>query len=285
MSDQELNTCHFSFEGVKFDFLIGASEKIITENVVATGAWEQNQLCLYRGYLPDNGVMVDIGANVGVNSIFAQKRIPTATIHAIEASQDNFAVLSRNVEGAGINAHFLAIADHDGKIRFAGSGTNAKISENGVEVPSAKLDTFACDLTHIDLLKIDVEGFTDVVLSGAAETLRKTRRAIVEFSIGDIQERFGGSVAVEEHFAQLLRSMAYPYVYYISRNDGLVKLDNASDLLEMLSIEHNVGDLLFSRQIEPSISFSGLLTRKIKTLMTHNHNLLVAVRRLDAKGS
>jgi FkbM family methyltransferase len=285
MNEDDLNTCHFSFEGVEFDFYISASEVIITQNVLTTGAWEQNQLCLYRSYIPDDGVMVDVGANVGVNSMFAKKRIPTATIHAIEASQDNFKILNKNIEGTDIKAHFLAVADHDGTIRFAGSGTNAKISENGVEVPAAKLDTFAKDLRHIDLLKIDVEGFTDVVLSGATDALRKTRRAIVEFSIGDVTQRFGGSVSVEDHFEQLLRNIPYPYAYYISRNDGLVKMDNASDLIEILSIEHNVGDILFSHQKEASISFSGFLTRKIKILMTHNHNLLTTVRRLDAKGN
>lgn len=278
-----LNTCHFTYDGVEFDFLIDKAEKIITLNVEKTGAWEQNQLSLYRRFIPDYGVLIDVGANVGVNSIFAKKRIPSARVISIEASEGNFKILDENVEGTGIEAHFLAIADHDGTIKFAGAGTNAKISEHGVSVPCSMLDSFARDIPNIDLIKIDVEGFTDVVLSGAKETLRKTYRAIVEFSVGDVRNRFGGDINVEEHFETLMRQFDFPHIYYISRDDGLIKMENATDLLEILSIEHNVGDLLFSREPEPCISLVGYLLRKTKILMQHNHRALTAIHRIEKR--
>lgn len=278
-----LNVCHFTFEGVEFDFLIDKTEQIITQNVEKTGAWEQNQLSLYHRLIPDNGVLIDIGANVGVNSIFAKKRIPSARVISIEASEQNFALLSQNVDGTGIEAHFLAIADHNGTIKFAGAGTNAKISEHGVSVPCSTLDSFAADIHRVDLVKIDVEGFTDVVLSGAKETLQKTRRAIVEFSVGDVRNRFAGNINVEEHFDMLIKQVGFPHVYYISREDGLIGMESATDLVEILSLEHNVGDLLFTREPESCISMVGYLLRKTKILMHNNHRALTAIHRMQAR--
>lgn len=283
MDRSELKTCHFTFEGVEFDFLIDKTEQIITQNVEKTGAWEQNQLSLYRRFIPDNGVFVDVGANVGVNSIFAKKRVPSARVISIEASENNFDILRDNADGTGIETHFLAIADHDGTIKFAGAGTNAKISEHGVSVPCSTLDSFARGIPNVDLLKIDVEGFTDVVLSGAKDTLQKTNRAIVEFSVGDVRHRFEGNINVEEHFEMLIKQFDFPHVYYISRADGLILLESATDLVEILSIEYNVGDLLFSREPEACISLVGYLLRKTKILMQHNHRALTAIRRIEKR--
>lgn len=266
-----LKTCRLSYDGIEFDFLIDESERIISPNVERTGVWEQNQLCLYRGFIPDNGVMVDIGANVGVNAIFAHHRVPSARIVAVEASHENFDVLRQNVEETGIEVHHLAIADRDGTIGFAGSGTDAHISEDGVDVPCKTLDSFTAAFEKIDLLKIDVEGFTDLVLASSSETLSKTERAIIEFSAVDIEKRFGADFDVHSHFAELWDRISFPHIYYISRRDGLVSVSGVGDVIDLLSIEFSVGDLLFSRRESPAISVSSFTLRRVKELMAQNH--------------
>jgi hypothetical protein len=172
------------------------------------------------------------------------------------------------------------LSSSSGSRGFGGSGTNAKITAGGREIRCLKLDTFTRDLDRIDLLKIDVEGYTDLVLSGAQEALKRTRRAIIEFSIGDVKMR-KLETSVDEHFADLLGTMAaFDHVYYISRRDGLVSLDRAEDLVALLSVEHGVGDLLFSRAQEPSITTLAFTMRKVSELMVQNHLCKVEIQRL-----
>jgi FkbM family methyltransferase len=272
----------FSFAGVHFPVRIDEAETIISKTIESTGVWEANQLCLYNRLVSDGEVFVDIGANVGINSLFMSRVVPSARVVAIEASPLNHELLKKNISGSPIESHCLAIADLDGEITFSGSGTNAKIGAgvdgtSGYKVPARKLDTLVEELRidHIALLKIDVEGYTDVVLSGADEALKKTRRVIVEFSIGDIVDRFKCDVVgVVAKFSELfdVLSAQFPHLYYISRGDGLIEINNAVDLNDLLLIEEKVGDILGSREPMPgSITQSNFLLRKINQLLPENH--------------
>jgi FkbM family methyltransferase len=122
-------------------------------------------------------VFVDIGANVGLFSLFVAATARAARILAIEPEPGNFARLAFNIAanpGLPITPLALALGETEGTAvimlnardrggtRMVTGGTRA----GGVEVTCRPLVAVVRDagLTGIDALKIDVEGAEDKVL-------------------------------------------------------------------------------------------------------------------------
>ena len=129
-------------------------------------------------------------------------------------------------------------------------------------------------MRKICLIKIDVEGYTDMVIDNQDFSIFDN--AIIEFSIGDTANRLNGDdVNVRHEFIRTAKFMSHhmPYVYYISKFDGLVEINFNSfdDYFFIVQMEHSVGDLLFCKTSQPSISLIGFLTKKILNLMSENH--------------
>ena len=142
-----------------------------------------------RGLKP-GATVVDVGANVGYNTVYAARRVgPTGRVVAIEPAADNLRVLRENVAGNGLaNVAVHAVAAgrahevRDLYLRGEVSAVNSLFAESvyakvtGTEqVVVAPLD----DLVEADadLVKIDVEGAELDVLAGMARLLRN--RAIL----------------------------------------------------------------------------------------------------------
>lgn len=285
----------FEYSGVGFRFEIGVDEYIISDNIENTGVWEDNQLSLYRELIGESGVFVDVGANVGVNSIFAKLSQPSARVIAIEPEPRNFAILSRNAAGRSIELHNLAIADKPGEMGFEGTGTNAHLSTSGnaVKVKCVTLDSFAETIDRINLMKIDVEGFTDLVLAKSRGALSRTNNVIIEFSYGDTERRLK-SMGVEsptradvvKHSEELFENLKFNFdhFYYISRRDGLVDLLETKDLYEIMFAEASVGDILATRSPQgDAISALAFGFRQVCQLLSQNHMRMTEAQTLAAR--
>src|SRR5438477_613638 len=75
-------------------------------------------------------------------------------------------------------------------------GSNWTITSE-IEVPMTTLDRLLVDLAEISLLKIDVQGYEKPVLSGAKETLAKTKFILIELNF--MPQYDGGSWFGEVH--------------------------------------------------------------------------------------
>jgi FkbM family methyltransferase len=120
-------------------------------------------------------VAVDVGANVGVYSLFLAQRVgPSGSIIACEPDPDNAAALAANLARNHLQqVHVVqaAIADREGRVPFAaGRHTMSRIAENSAvatcRVPVTTLDTL-CAGTRPLFAKVDVEGAEHLVLRGA----------------------------------------------------------------------------------------------------------------------
>jgi FkbM family methyltransferase len=146
--------------------------------------------------LHENGVFVDVGANVGGYSVRACKM--GVEVIAVEPDPDNCRVISSNLEFNHLsNAHLLRIAagsrEEIRQLCYAidRSPHTYKLEQNedtleakcAVEVKplDVAIPPFLDD-NWINLLKIDVEGFEVEVLEGASNLLKRTRYVIVEVS-------------------------------------------------------------------------------------------------------
>jgi FkbM family methyltransferase len=148
--------------------------------------YEADLCTIFDRLLGPRDVFFDIGANWGWHSIVMAVR-PSfqGAVHAFEPFPSSFTDLADIVKQAGlesrITCHNLALGEKDGTAGMVFpdgmlSG-GAQLSEHGVQVPLARLDTL--DLPPPKLLKIDVEGHEMGVLKGAAGLIQKARPYIV----------------------------------------------------------------------------------------------------------
>lgn len=136
--------------------------------------------------------VVDVGANVGVFSMFAADAVgPTGTVISIEPHPGAFRVLSRNLAplacarqlniGCGDRAATVPLHYVPGRLSVSSVRPRPDRTES-VQMTVRPLDEVLeqAGVDTVDLLKIDVEGFEDAVLRGADRTLRHTRRLVIE---------------------------------------------------------------------------------------------------------
>ncbi len=144
---------------------------------------------------------VDIGANCGLYTVIGCTINPQVRVVAIEpvakiceALKNN---ISRNQYQMRTHVLNIALGDTNGTVPFhvAENALMGSLNTNGyqgqpgeiIQVECRTLDSIAEELNiEPDFLKIDVEGFEDVVLRGAQTVLRRFRpRIILEANPGD----------------------------------------------------------------------------------------------------
>jgi FkbM family methyltransferase len=132
------------------------------------------------GYFGEKLSIVDIGANVGSFTIWANLRWPQSTIHSYEPNPGTFQMLSRNV------AHLPNVVCHEQAVytgteatlplysRYAGDGEAglvAYMSETFQELPRERTVAVSVihprDLPRCDVMKLDVEGAEARILENA----------------------------------------------------------------------------------------------------------------------
>jgi FkbM family methyltransferase len=108
--------------------------------------------------------VLDLGANIGMFSVWASRRWPGAHLIAVEPLPRNVAALTRNLHGALPPGSFEVVAaaatTHDGELTFGGSddfsqGHIVDDQTGGIRVEARDVFSLAAD---IDLLKLDIEG-------------------------------------------------------------------------------------------------------------------------------
>ena len=197
------------------------------------GAYAEGVARLLADRVPEDGVVADVGANIGVLTVLLADVASRGRVVAFEPAPENLDYLHRNVARAtNVEVVAAAVGASDGELRFDVNPdypAGAHVAEDGaLRVPCRSLDSWVAErgLDRLDALKIDVEGAEPDVLSGAAETIRRFTPVIVlECNAGSLRRIAGAS------FSQLLdqlRSLV-PHV-------GIL-LDNG-DVVPVLSNEH-----------------------------------------------
>ena len=132
-------------------------------------------------------VIVDAGAHIGLVSVLFANRYPQCRIISIEPEAGNFRLLRKNTRGyeniTAINAPLwsesAALNLNDPNVenwayRFSSNGHGAP---NSVTVPQIMNDF---DLTHIDLLKMDIEGAEKEVMENSRDWIDCVGAVVIE---------------------------------------------------------------------------------------------------------
>jgi FkbM family methyltransferase len=158
--------------------------------------------------------VVDVGANIGVFSLYQSMVKRAEKVIAFEPSPEIFPRLVKNMEINGIkNVRVInaAVGDESAMLSFAESriSANSRVSETGsLKVPCVRLDDELRDVPGIDVLKIDTEGYETHVLRGACETLKKTDRIVLELHYPNEQKE--------------IEAILFPIGFSLAKADGIL---------------------------------------------------------------
>jgi len=160
-------------------------------HIVALGGFEKQALAMCAQYIKPDGVVIDVGANIGIHTVHFAQLAPNGTVICLEPARSTFASLLRNIEGlANVIPLNLALSDTCGLQNFFIASDNAYsgLKDTGRKsiVRQEWVPCFAADQLlpallqdkRVDLVKIDVEGFETQVLHGMEQLLRRYRPVI-----------------------------------------------------------------------------------------------------------
>ncbi|QYO66338.1 FkbM family methyltransferase [Leptolyngbya sp. 7M] len=166
-----------------------------------------DQLYSPAGYeIKDDYSVVDIGANIGVFSLYAASAARNVRVRAFEPFPTNSEYFSRNRDESGAeNVELItaAVADSEGTriLQVEDSWILHSLAEKGssvggIEVACVSLAEALNGIERCHLLKIDCEGGEyEILYSAAPETLAKIDRIVCEFNIGQSDGENGEQLA------------------------------------------------------------------------------------------
>ena len=137
-----------------------------------------------RGFVPEDSVCLDIGANIGLKTLFLSRHLSGGQVIAIEAAPKVGECLERNVavnHARNVTVEHIAIGDRSGVTNFADTSAYGHISENGVEVAVTTMPALIerLGLSRVDFIKIDVEGFEFPILKNSIDTINQMESLVV----------------------------------------------------------------------------------------------------------
>ncbi|HLW86699.1 MAG TPA: FkbM family methyltransferase [Candidatus Sulfotelmatobacter sp.] len=181
-------------------------------SVFVTGRYEPNEFCLLQRILKPGMTFIDAGANMGLYSVFAARRVsPGGTVVSIEPSGREFAILEKNVKLnalTNVRMRHKALADRSAELELSvaplgksGHNTLGAFAydtplDHRERVKAEKLDDLVHSegLARVDVIKMDIEGAEMAALRGAEETLRQFKPVLlIEISDRSLQHQGASS--------------------------------------------------------------------------------------------
>lgn len=143
---------------------------------------------LYRQTLPEQPLILDCGANIGLSVIYFKRMYPDAKVIAFEPDDENFALLKKNVESFRLKDVSLvnkAVWTEDTSLNFISEGSmssridSSQNSRSGNKIEAINLGNFLDK--KIDFLKMDIEGAEYEVIRSAEAKLNMVTNLFLEY--------------------------------------------------------------------------------------------------------
>lgn len=155
--------------------------------------FDQVYVCALQ-YVPGCKTIIDLGANIGLATLYFASAYPKARIVSVEAEASNFAMLRRNVEKLVRQKRcqpiHAAAWSHEGSVVLSSyeHGDHARYQfaedyDGPQKVESVSMPTILqrSGFTQVDLLKIDIEGAEVQLFQGDFSWLNRVNAIAIEF--------------------------------------------------------------------------------------------------------
>jgi FkbM family methyltransferase len=160
-------------------------QSVIAQAIARDGVWEQEVTQFFRSKLTPDMVVIDVGAHIGYYTLLCASI--AKSVIGFEVNTDAIAALEQNIKLNGFtNVSIIqkALFSRNGYLQF--KRDQIKISEQATSaqtsVECVRLDDLAASgnlPTHVDLIKIDVEGAELDVICGARAFINTCRPHII----------------------------------------------------------------------------------------------------------
>ncbi len=155
-----------------------------------------------RHILNKNSVFFDVGAGIGMYSIFAA-RFVNGNIHSFEPVEENIQTIKINLKANSCNSkvklNAVALSNKEGFGRMKKGkklflsrlyDVSTNYHDNSINV--TKLDTYCSrhNIKHIDILKIDAEGHEPEIIEGAEKMLNAKKINIIILELDPKLKKF-----------------------------------------------------------------------------------------------
>jgi FkbM family methyltransferase len=206
--------------GVKM-FLEPFDDNGVEKSIFQTGTYERGTLAVMLAVLKEGDHFVDIGANVGLMTLVAAKKVgATGRVDSFEPLSEIRSLLSNSIIINNIhNTHIHSVAlgssrskmdiyRHPEVNRGSASIALSNASEMKSEIDVDTLDYILSQVSAqaVSMIKIDVEGWELEVLKGGAETLNNSPQPIVCIEFSQTHPLHGGT---HQEMFQLMQSAGY----------------------------------------------------------------------------
>lgn len=179
----------------------------------------------------DDPYIIDCGAHIGLSVAYFAKRYPSARIRVFEPNQETLPLLKKNIKRNNwpvISLEEVAVADvNEEKLFFTNKvsadmdkwSINASLVQgegsfgdqrSGVMVRTTKLDSYLQE--HVDILKLDIQGYETVVLEQVAGDLDNVDEIFVEYH--------GKTSEPKNDLADIWRILSDNFRYLEARQEG-----------------------------------------------------------------
>ncbi len=198
-----------------------------------SGDFENEELHLCKKFIKDDSTIIDIGANIGIHSIYFSKLAPKGIVISIEPQVTIYPVLLQNISKYNNIIPLNVAVDTDLKISpffIADDNAYSSLKDtrrkkilNVKQVITIPIDLILNLFDKVDFIKIDVEGYEKNVLSSMKELLLRYKPVLfIEIYQGlNSNEDPVGTV-------RMLTDMGYK-AYIVNNDKSLEKFTSHSD--------------------------------------------------------
>jgi FkbM family methyltransferase len=176
-------------DGTKLQLRHGTADKGVVKEVFLLDHYR-----FALDHLQPGGVVIDVGAQIGVFSVYVARRGPhRLTVHSFEPMSANHAMLMRNLELnllTNVTAHNAAVTATPGKFKLFVSADNTgahslygegdRFEEVGGRAFNSLYESLGVE--RCDVLKLDCEGAEhEILMTVTDEVLNRTGAIVMEY--------------------------------------------------------------------------------------------------------
>lgn len=175
---------------------------MISEYINLYGEWCEGEVELFRRLLPENGVAIEVGSNIGAQAVALARFCEEGRLFCYEPQRVIFQTLCANLalnNLTNVVAQPCAVGDQNAWIEIEGSsydlpwnygayslvsgfsaeaGYAGEIRKEQVQLLRLDDDPHLQKISRLDFLKIDAEGYETEVLNGAGRLIENFQPAI-----------------------------------------------------------------------------------------------------------